>query len=79
MTTRTHRQIRCQCGHAGELHHAENDQPFSSMWEEYTVDGFGGEGATFTNVPELVAAGDILKYLNPKCPNCGNSGTVSYA
>ncbi len=49
------------------------------MWEQYTVDGFGGEGATFTNVTELLAAGDILKYLNPKCPKCGIAGAVSYA
>jgi hypothetical protein len=49
------------------------------MWEEYTIEGFGGESASFTSVPEMLAAGDMLKHLNPKCPKCGKSGAVAYA
>lgn len=78
MTTHTSSAVICECGHTGKLRLSENDAPFSSMWEDYTLDGFSGEGVTFTSWPQVQAAGPILKHLNPLCPQCGERGRVRF-
>lgn len=40
MTMRTRQPLVCECGHEGYPCLAENDQPYSSLWESYTLDGF---------------------------------------
>jgi len=40
MTMRTRDRIVCDCGHQGSLCCAENDQPYSSLWESYSLEGF---------------------------------------
>jgi len=39
MTMRTRDRIVCDCGHQGSLCCAENDQPYSSLWESYSLEG----------------------------------------
>ncbi len=77
MTTRSRRKIVCQCGHQGLLTLSENDQPFSSLWEQYGLDGFEGGSITITNYADMPK--DVLAALKPKCPQCGETGNVSYA
>ena len=77
MTMRTSRALICECGHSGSLDIAENDQPYSSLWEEYSLDGFAGNGLTITSYADMPK--DLLAYMNPKCPQCGKAGKVSYA
>src|SRR5438034_3371809 len=49
VTTRSRSPLICVCGHRGYLLCSENDQPFSSLWEEYSLEGFKGESLTVTN------------------------------
>jgi len=72
MTTRTKDRIKCQCGHTGYLKCAENDQPFSKLWEKYSLDGFDGNIIEITSFDEM--PDNILSAMCPKCPNCPNCG-----
>lgn len=76
MTSRSSRPIICECGHKGAIDCAENDAPFTSLWEEYTLDGFSGKEVTVTvrnPRPE-----NMIEALAPLCPACGEVGKVSY-
>lgn len=77
MAMRTQDPIICECGHKGTLHCKENDAPYSSMYEDYHLSGF--EGGTLSITRNDQRPSDILAYLNPECPECGQSGKVSYA
>ncbi|BAE53316.1 hypothetical protein amb4512 [Paramagnetospirillum magneticum AMB-1] len=77
MTTRTKEPIVCECGHEGYLRCSENDQPFSSLWECYSLDGFSGGSLTITSSKEMPE--DLLAALKPTCPKCGKTGSVKYA
>ena len=74
MTTTTRDPLVCECGHQGYLRCRENNQPFSSLWESYTLEGFTGESLTITNYKDMPR--DLLAYLKPKCPQCGCTGKV---
>ncbi len=68
MSMRTKYPMTCVCGHKGALCLRENDQPYSSMWESYSLDNFNGgshrvEG--FADLPSVFAA------IRPTCPSCG--------
>jgi hypothetical protein len=76
MTTRTRDPIVCECGHEGFLCCAENDQPFSSLWEAYSLSGFDGLSLTITKFSDMPK--DLIAALSPKCPNCGQTGKVTY-
>ena len=67
MTMRTYRYFRCPNGHVGEEKTSENDQPYSTPWENVSTKGlkdwgrdkFGNEryvcaicGAEMTFTPE---------------------------
>ena len=75
MTMRTRTRIVCECGHEGFLKCSENDQPYSSLWESYSLEGFSGGSLTITNYKDM--PDDILGTLMPSCPKCGKSGAVS--
>lgn len=77
MTTTTRRAVACECGHQGYLVLRENDQPFSGLWEEYSLDGFDGCDVTITGIDQMQA--NVLSQMNPKCPECGKAGKVKYA
>jgi hypothetical protein len=77
MTSSTYDDLVCACGHKGRLRCRENDQPFSSQWEEYSLEGFEGGTKSFNGYCRDTKA--LLKTLAPKCPQCGKVGTVSFA
>jgi hypothetical protein len=77
MTTRSREALVCGCGHVGALLLSENDQPYSSLWEHYTLDGFEGEALTVTNYAKMPK--DLLVAMKAKCPACGQTGKVKYA
>jgi hypothetical protein len=76
MATHTRDPIICECGHEGFLHCKENDQPYSRMWEDYDLEGFEGGAITIDGTSKRPA--DMLVHLNPKCPQCGQTGKVKY-
>lgn len=76
MTTRSKDRIVCECGHEGFLRLSENDQPFSSLWESYSLEGFSGRSLTITNYKDM--PDDLLGYMQPMCPQCGVMGKVQY-
>lgn len=76
MTMRTKKPIVCTCGHEGSVKLSENDQPYSSLWESYSLEGFDGKRLTITNYKDM--PDDMLAYLAPICPECGSS-EVTYA
>jgi hypothetical protein len=77
MAMRTERAVVCECGHAGILHCKENDAPYSTMYEDYSLQGFDAEEISVTvdtkRPPHLLAA------MKPKCLECGQIGKVTYA
>jgi hypothetical protein len=74
VTMRSQEAIICECGHRGYIKCAENDQPYSSLWESYSLEGFKGGGITVTNYKDMPK--DMLAALNPTCPKCGQTGKV---
>lgn len=76
MTSRTRTPIVCECGHTGNELLKENDQPFSRMYEEYSLEGFSGGTHT---VEGFHVGGSVLDILCPTCPKCGETGKVKYA
>lgn len=77
MTTTSREKIVCSCGHQGFVKLKENDQPFSGLWEAYSLEGFSGKSLTVTNASEM--PDDLLAYMQPSCPDCGKTGEVEYA
>lgn len=76
LTSRTSRRIVCECGHQGSVERAENDQPYSNLWEQFSVSGFTGEEFTITSFADMPK--DLLAALKPCCPKCGQTGKVKY-
>lgn len=73
MTTRHDVSVICECGHQGTVVWRENDAPFSTQYEDYSIDGFEGKDYFiygFTTVSEA------LQHMQPKCPSCGQVGKV---
>lgn len=75
MATHHREPVICQCGHKGEVHWSENDQPYSKAWERYSIRGFSGESFS---VDGFVSLEKALESLNPRCPACGMVGKVKY-
>jgi hypothetical protein len=77
MTMRTRTLVICECGYQGHLVCSENDQPYSSLWEQYSLEGFSGGSLTITSHTDMPQ--DVLAALNPLCPQCGQTGKARYA
>ncbi|HEY1723988.1 MAG TPA: hypothetical protein VGF89_01090 [Steroidobacteraceae bacterium] len=77
MTSTTRSQIVCQCGHRGFVVLRKNDQPYSALWEHFSLEGFSGETITVTSYGQM--PDDILAALRPTCAQCGQTGKVHYA
>ena len=72
MTTTSRDPLMCRgCGHTGAMKLKENDQPFSSLWEVYSLEGFDGGSLTITSFKQMPS--DILAALHPRCPVCGST------
>ena len=68
MTIRTTYPVTCPCGHEGAIKMSENDQPYSKMWESYSLENLNGGSYSvegFAEWPGVFAA------LKPTCPKCG--------
>ena len=76
MTTHSEKPLVCECGHSGYLNCTENDQPFSGLYEAYSLDGFEGGSLTITSYADMPK--DLIAHLHPKCPKCGQIGKVKY-
>ncbi len=76
MTTTSREKIMCECGHEGYVKLRENDQPFSSLWESYSLEGF--DGGSFTETRDNKMTQGVLETLKPKCPKCGKVGKAHY-
>ena len=79
MTTTTRDRIVCECGHEGFIRCRENEQPFSTMREEYALEGFDGGDLDLVVTSANDFPKDLLASLKPKCPECGRIGEVKYA
>lgn len=69
ITTRTQYALKCDCGREGYVVRRKNDQPHSTPWENFSMEGFSGgshgvEGG-FSSVNEA------LSEIKPECPSCG--------
>lgn len=73
MTMRTTFIVKCDCGHEGKIKLKENDQPYSSMWEAYTLENINGSGFTATTAMSL---SDVIDQMNLSCPKCNSTLTV---
>ena len=68
MTTRTTYPLVCGgCGRDGKLHMAENDAPFTTQWESWSVSPF--QGLEFSGQFALPVA-EALRRLAPVCDGC---------
>ena len=76
VTTTTRKLLMCECGHEGYLKCRENDQPFSGLWESYSLEGFEGASFTITSYKDMPPS--ILAKLRPTCPRCGRTGGVQF-
>ena len=70
MTLRQRMPIVCECGHEGAILMAENDQPYSKIWESYTLEGFNGGSLRVEGLDE---AGNLFEALKPSCPKCSST------
>lgn len=67
MTLRTKISLICECGHEGAILMSENDQPYSTMWERYTLENFHGGSVRVEGLDEV---DDLIETLKPMCPFC---------
>jgi hypothetical protein len=67
MTMRTQIDLICECGHKGWHLHSENDQPYSKLWDSYSLEGFSGGGKDKDDLSKMT------------CQKCGETGKVRYA
>ncbi|MCJ2120083.1 hypothetical protein MKK65_26510 [Methylobacterium sp. J-001] len=47
----------------------ENDAPFSSQWEEYSLDDLNGQSFKTT----LAGWDEVFAAMEPVCPKCGSN------
>ena len=54
---------------------AENDQPYSKAWEEYTLDDLSDRSGY--NVEGFAKLADVFAHLELTCPKCGRVLTTA--
>jgi len=69
MTMRTYHLVVCNCGHEGKIKLSENDQPYSSFWQSYSLHDL--EGRSFSPTSH-VGWENVFKQMNISCPICSN-------
>ncbi len=70
MTMRQRDKVTCNCGHVGSIKFSENDQPYSEIWESWSLENLDG---SICDNPK--SASDILTRSNIKCPECKSTIT----
>lgn len=73
MTTRTRYPVKCSCGHTGAIKMSENDAPYSTQYESYTLENLGGQG--FDVERTFASWNEVFQNMKPTCPSCGASLT----
>ena len=68
MTMRTKYPMTCNCGHKGAIKMSENDQPFSKMYESYSLENLNGGSY---RVDGFAKWPGVFEALKPTCPKCG--------
>lgn len=63
---RTEYTVTCDCGHKGKILLKENDQPYSSSWESYTLENLDGSSYTTTTS----TWDEVFAKMNVTCPAC---------
>jgi hypothetical protein len=71
MTYRTFTNLRCDCGHSGQIVESENDQPYSTLWSSTSVVDLE-KGGTYSGRNQLISK------IKPSCPKCGLSLTPEH-
>lgn len=74
MTMHTRYPLVCSCGNKGSVKMTENDQPYSRMYESYSLEGFNGGTCRVDGYTTLQAA---IEQMRPICPKCGADLTVA--
>lgn len=69
MTMHTRYSLTCSCGHSGSVKVTENDQPYSSMYESYSLEGFTGDTYSVDGYSSLKTA---IERMKPVCPKCSS-------
>ncbi|WP_133162630.1 hypothetical protein [Flavipsychrobacter stenotrophus] len=72
MSTRINYKVVCECGHIGEISIKENDQPYSSNWEQYSLQDLKGESFSTT---QNLGWNEVFVKMNITCPKCGKALT----
>lgn len=68
----THYRVECACGHQGRIKMKENDAPFSSQWEMYSLENLEGDT---TKVDGFLDWPEVFDRIKPTCPICKTSLT----
>lgn len=71
----TRYNLTCDCGHKGTLNMKENDQPFSTQWESWSVSNLDGESYY---VKGYIGVDEAFERVIPCCPNCGTKLTKKH-
>lgn len=75
MATYSRNKIQCECGHTGNIKCKESDQPYGGLWETHSLEGFDGGSCHIEGLNKIP---NMIAELKPVCPECGESGKVSY-
>lgn len=78
MTMRTSYTLRCPCGHSGSIGMSENDQPYSSCWENYTLRNFKSNGVDSYEFSGAASWKMVFDKLKPICPACDRALTPDH-
>ncbi len=68
MAMRSTYPMTCDCGHKGAVKMSENDQPYSKMYESYSLENLIGGSYRVDGFEEWPG---VFEALKPKCPQCG--------
>ena len=72
---RTKYPLTCSCGHKGAIKMSENDQPYSKMYESYSLENINGGSY---QVEGFAKWESVFAAIKPTCPNCGSQLTKDH-
>lgn len=73
MTMRTRYKVICECDHEGYIKLSENDQPFSTMYQNYSLENLNGIAFSTTSANLTV----VFQKMKIKCPTCNKELTLN--
>ena len=63
---RTRYQVICDCNHLGYIKLSENDQPYSQMYQSYSLENLNGTSYSTTSANWE----EVFRKMKIQCPNC---------